>query len=119
MNGNNILVSLDGTLIAGMKSSDIQTDAGTIEVASATQQQWREYIAGRKGWSLTVNCLLLAAADLGKLLNVGTTYTIVVRDRASAKTITGSAIMTVCKQTATRGNIAVGSFQFVGTGPLT
>lgn len=119
LNGNNIIIMRDSTAIAGVKSQEIQTEAGTIEIASSSQQTWREYIAGRKGWGLTVGYLLLAAAGLDELLNVGTTYTLVIKNRAGTKSVSGSAILTTCRITATRGNLVQGSFQFQGTGSLT
>lgn len=117
-NGNNILVLRDGTAIAGVKSHEIQTSAGTIEISSATQQDWREYIADRKEWSLNVNYLVLAAANMTDLLSVGTAYTIAITDRAGTVTVSGSAILENCKQTYQRGNLVQGTFQFRGSGAL-
>lgn len=116
--GNNFIVKLDGTAIAGVRSNEIQSGADVIEVSSATQQQWREFIAGRREWSLNVSYLVMASTGLADLLTVGTMFTIDVTDRTGAVTASGTAILKVCKQTATRGNLVQGSFQFQGSGPL-
>lgn len=120
MNGNNIIVYQNGTAIAGAKSAEISTSAGTIEVASATSGQWREFIAGRKEWSLSCGYLITANSGVRDLLTVGSSYTIKVkaRDAADNTGVTGTAILTQCKITATRGNLVQGSFQFQGTGAL-
>lgn len=120
MNGYNIIVLKNGTAIAGVKSNDIATKADTIEVASSTSPVWKEYITGRKDWSVNVGYLVLADADMLELLNVGTTYTLKIggRNATNANTLTGSAILTVCKVTASLGNLVQGSFQFQGTSAL-
>ena len=119
--GNNIIVLMNGTAIAGTKSDEIQVDCETIEIASATDQAWTHYISGRKSWSLTVGWLVLANQDVRKLLLAGSVVTIKIKGRgeSDANGLSGSAILRTCKVTATRGNLAQGSFAFVGNGPLT
>ena len=116
--GNNILVYLNGTAIAGTKSNEIQTDCDMIEVTNQNSAQWRQYLAGRKNWSVSTGFLVLAGADIKKLLNVGTTYTLRFRDRAGSNIIEGQAILKTCKISATRGNLATGAFSFQGSGEL-
>jgi len=116
--GNNILVYLNGTAIAGTKSNEIQTECDMIEVTNQNSAQWRQYLAGRKNWSVSTGFLVLAGADIKKLLNVGTTYTLRFRDRAGSNIIEGQAILKTCKISATRGNLATGAFSFQGSGEL-
>ena len=116
--GNNILVYLNGTAIAGTKSNEIQTDCDTIEVTNASSAQWRQFMAGRKQWTVSTGFLVLAGADIKKLLNVGTTYTLRFRDRAGTSILQGQAIMKHCKISAARGSLATGSFTFQGSGEL-
>ncbi len=112
---------MNGQAIAGTKSDEIQVDCETIEIASATDQAWTHSISGRKSWSLTVGWLVLANQDVRKALLVGSTVTIKIKGRgeSDANSLSGSAILRTCKITATRGNLAQGSFAFVGNGPLT
>ena len=119
--GNNIIVLMNGVAIAGTKSDELQVDCETIEIASATDQGWTHYISGRKSWSLTVGWLVLANQDVRKVLLAGSVVTIKIKGRGESDSngVTGAAILKTVKVTATRGNLAQGSFAFVGNGPLT
>ena len=119
--GNNVIVYMNGTAIAGTKSDELQVDCNTIPVASATDQDWEHAITGRKKWSLSVGWLVLANADVRKVLLAGSSVTIKIKGRGAADSsgVTGSAILKTCKISAVRGNLATGSFAFVGNGPLT
>ena len=123
MNGNNIIIgTMSGTTftpIAATKSNEMQTDCETIEISSPSVGDWRTYMAGRKSWSVQVSFLVTAASNIRQLLSVGTSYTILMRDRTNTSSVSGSAIMTTCKISATRGNLVTGSFVFKGTGALT
>ena len=132
LNGNIILVQLDGHTIAGTKTTEIQVDSELIEIASATQGAYREFIVGRKQWQVTVNYLLMYAtyqamftypnACMTDALLVGNSYTLKFKNRANYYdqpiTLKGTAILRTCKITATRGNLIQGTFTFVGNGAL-
>ena len=109
--GNNIIVYMNGQAIAGTKSDEIQV----------TDQDWVHQIAGRKSWSLNVGWLVLANLDVRKVLLAGSAVTIKIKGRGAsdASGVTGAAILKTVKITATRGNLAQGSFAFTGNGPLT
>ena len=119
--GNNIIVYMNGQAIAGTKSDEIQVDSDSIEIASATDQAWTHYLAGRKSWSLNVGWLVLANQDVRKVLLAGSSVTIKIKGRGESDSsgLQGAAILKTVKITATRGNLAQGSFAFVGNGPLT
>ena len=118
--GNNIIVYMNGQAIAGTKSDEIQVDNETIEIASATDQDWTHYISGRKSWSLNVGWLVLANQDVRKVLLAGSVVTIKIKGRGESDSsgLQGAAILKTVKITAVRGNLANGSFAFVGNGPL-
>ena len=124
--GNNIVgATNDATLspgtskiIAGTRTNEINTECGAIEIASVTQQDWKEFIAGRKSWSLSVGWLLLANADVQKILKVGTMVTIYVKT-GSTQLLTGTALITQARLTLGQGNLANGSFALKGSGALT
>ena len=133
LNGNIILVQLDGHTIAGTKTTEIQVESELIEIASATQGAYREYLTGRKQWQVTVNYLLKYAtyqvmvtypqSALTDALLVGNSYTLKFMNRANTFDqpiiLKGTAILRTCKITATRGNLIQGTFTFVGNGALT
>ena len=118
--GNNIIVYMNGQAIAGTKSDEIQVDNETIEIASATDQDWVHLLAGRKSWSLNVGWLVLANQDVRKVLLAGSVVTIKIKARGEndSSGLQGAAILKTVKITAVRGNLANGSFAFVGNGPL-
>ena len=123
MTGKDIILVLSqgGTALAStaIKSQDIQTEADVIEKASSSQQSWREYIAGRKGWSVTLSYLVLTSDKILDLLKVGQTFSVTMK-KANDNTnkVTGNAILKAVKQTASVGNLAQGSWQLQGTGAL-
>lgn len=121
INGNNVLIYRNGTAIAGTITNEIQTGADLIEISSPTSGQWKEYIAGRKSWSVNVSYLILANNGVRDLLNVGSSYTLKIRGRnaTDASGVVGTGILKSCKITATKGNLVQGSFTFQGTSSLT
>lgn len=122
LHGNDIFISIDGstTAYALTRSNEIQSEADKTEVSSPATEDWKEYLPGRKGWSFTVAWLLASGQDVLNLLKVGTTVTVKIMSRWDSTTVLleGQAICTMCKGTFTRGNLAQGSFQFVGNGEL-
>lgn len=123
MTGKDIILVLSqgGTALAStaIKSQDIQTEADVIEKASSSQQSWREYIAGRKGWSVTLSYLVLTSEKILDLLKVGQTFSVtMMRTGDNTNKVTGNAILKAVKQTASVGNLAQGSWQLQGTGAL-
>lgn len=122
MTGQDIIVILSqgNTVVASaaIRSDEINTGCPSIERASATQQGWKEVLAGRKSWSLTLNYLMLAAARLRDVLLIGQMFDVTIRDKSNTSTLTGKALMTAAKQTHTTGNLCHGSFSLEGSGPL-
>jgi len=123
--GNNVFVCVGNgsaaEIIAGTRSNEIQTGAETIEISSPTSGQWREFIAGRKEWSITTGFLVMTTSDIQGLLNVGNSYHLqIVERQGTAVTIVaeGDAILVTCKVSGSVGNLLQGSFQFQGTGSL-
>ena len=46
--GGDILLMKNGLDMMAVVSHDVESEADSIETASATQGQWREYVGGRK-----------------------------------------------------------------------
>lgn len=113
------MVMMGDTVIAGTRSHDIQVDVQDIPYSTPDTGQWRRRKAGMKDWSVTVNYLVLTDAGVRDVLKDGNTYTLVMQDRNGDYSIKGQALLKTCKQTYTVGNLAQGTFQFLGDGPLT
>ena len=128
-NGNTILVYKSSTIIAGMKSNDVQTNVDLIEIASSDTSVWKQYITGRKEATITVGYLVVAdTSALGvsggngvrDLLQVGNSFTLKFKKRSAADSagVSGTFILKTAKITSQRGALVQGSFQFQGTSAL-
>lgn len=116
--GNNLIIYLDGTAIAGATSCTIDYDAETIEVSSPSTGTAKNYIVSRTGWKVTVSCLVDVVDTF--MLNVGQSYTLTFGARSdTGDRMTGTAICTSAKVSGQKFNITSGSFEFQGTGALT
>ena len=125
INGNNIFIlagkgSATPTLIAGTRSNEIETDCDMIEISNPSSGDWKQYMAGRKAWTVQTSFLVTTVTNIRELLSVGSSYTLIFRDRnnTSGASVTGTAILKNCKISAIRGNLVTGSFAFQGTGAL-
>ena len=118
MNGKYIYIYKGGTPIAACKTDTVSTKAETTEVTDANDSTWKYFIAGQKTWKFQTTYLLLADEDIAKLLQIGNSYTIIIRGKTTDGALTGTAILTDAKQTYAVGSIASGSWDFQGTGPL-
>lgn len=124
--GNTILIYKGSTIICGVKANEVKSEAELQEVSSSSQSTWKEYKTMRKGWSITVNYLMLSSAVLGNgsglkdVLEVGNSFTLHFKSRGASDStgLSGTAILKTCDIKATRGNLVTGAFQFVGTGAL-
>ena len=116
--GKNLIVSVNGTAIAGAKSCRLQISGEHIERASATNADWREFIAGRKTWTVACDHLLPRTGtplrSSAAMVNTVVTLTVGV----DQDTLSGSAIVKTWEVSGAVGTLAVGSFQFQGSGPL-
>jgi hypothetical protein len=124
-NGNNIIVYQQSgqswVAIGATRSNELSAECDTLERSSATDAEYKHYVSGRKSWSLNISWLVTTLADVRKVLLVGTRVKIRVGGRtfSASAGVEGYAIVKLCKMTATRGNIANGSLQLQGDGPLT
>ena len=119
INGNNILIYIDGAAVAGTKSNEVQSNRELIEIASPTSGEWREFITGRKDWGFTISWLVSSHQDIEQLLLSAGVVTVRIVGRGQETGLTGKAIVQTCRMTFTRGNLAQGSLQLKGSGPLT
>ena len=120
--GNNIIISRkEGNAwvpVAAQKSCTIDVDADIIEISSAATGVWRDFIAGRKSWSVDLSWLTPSGYQTRvNLLSVGEKYQIRVEAEDNYY-LTGYAICRQAKASATRGSLVQGSWKLVGCGAL-
>lgn len=116
LQGRNLIISVNSTALAGAKSCEIEVTCNTIPASSSTNGQWEHVLAGRKRWSISTGHIVAVGSFPTEAEMVATTVTIRVSDGTAQ--MLGSAIVKTWKATGTMGNLAQGSFQFVGDGPL-
>ena len=107
--------------VGATKSDSLKVDGEDIEISSATDADWKHFIAGRMSWSLTIGFLVTQVADVRKVLTVNTRVKIRIGGRsfAAASGLEGYAIIKSCDMSLTRNALAQGSMQLLGDGPLT
>ena len=121
MNGNNIIVLVDGLAIAAAKSCTITKKVEAIETANSVNGRAKSYIPGLREWSVSVRALVTSMPDF--FANPGQTVrlSIAVRDNNgeyTADRVTGDAIIGNAKITGTVGNLSTAEVKFLGTGAL-
>ena len=131
LQGKNLIVKANGEVIAAAKSCTLNIDCKIIKVSSPTDGQWEHIIAGMKSWSVSTTHLLKMERMIDRPLHgyldpIGQSFTlqlelndITIEGFPVTETLTGSAICKSSQITATKGNLAQGSFKFQGNGPLT
>ena len=120
--GNDLIISkAEGSAIAASKTCEINMNCELKEISSPSSGAFKSFIAGRKEWSVSLQYMVPAEGTtvMNRILSVGKTYTLTCKVRGSeTDTLSGTAICTECKITASRGNMLTGNFSFKGTGPL-
>lgn len=121
--GQHLIVSANGTALAASKSCSIDVTAAAIPVSSPDDGEWEHNIAGRMAWKVTTSHLIPSSSSgtavsdfLRKPGAIATlSFTIVGN---SGDTLSGSALCTVARITASVGNLLQGSWEWTGSGPL-
>lgn len=126
IHGKDIIITVNGTAIAGAKSCEIQVQKDLIETSSPTSGNARTFIQGRYTWKLTTSHLIVSTGDTTPVRTfirraiLNNTVTITIRDNDyTYDTLTGTAICTTAHITAIKGNLAQGSLEWQGNGSLT
>ena len=108
-----------GVLVALAKSCEINVDCDEIEISSSTSGKWKDFMAGRMEWSISVGYLLTAEGLAADKTKVGTVVNLNMTDGEYGTPLTGTAIVKTWKVTGNVSDLAKGSFLFKGKGPLT
>ena len=121
MNGNNIIVLMDGVAIAAAKSCTITKRVEAIETGNSVDGRAKSYIPGLREWSVSVRALVTNMPDFFANPGQSVRLSIAVRDNNGEYTtdrVTGTAIIESAKITGTVGNLATAEVKFLGTGAL-
>jgi hypothetical protein len=91
LHGKNLIISAGGKVLAGAKSCEVNVECDDIEVSSALSGSWKEFIAGRKEWSISTSQLQVFHTEPTDIIEaVGTSHNGVGSEQVSYCSINGS-----------------------------
>lgn len=127
--GNRINLSFNGLNISCQTSCELSFDAEMIGASSVSSGRWKEFVAGIRSWSFTVNANVLKANNTGAdVRNVLAAYLSGQRVFMEMKSTTGELIelvfsgyVLVQNGGIQAGNVGAATWNgtFQGTGALT
>ena len=120
IHGRNLIVSIDGTAIAGAKSCSLEISQEFLKVCSPTASRVFDKLPTTYDWSMSVDCLIASSSlpkHLTDLLIKGTKVLLTFSD-GSNQMRAGYAYVKSCNQTGSVGSIAKFSASFESSGEL-
>lgn len=117
LQGNNLIIYVDGVAVAAAKSCTVTMEVGSIETAGSGQT--KASMPTVKDWSVKTS-VLVTSLNGHFALNGKVRLSVAVVDGGEITTdrMTGEAIVTNVNVSAAVGNLVQGSFSFKGTGAL-
>ena len=120
IHGRNLIVSIDGTAIAGAKSCSLEISQEFLKVCSPTASRVFDKLPTTYDWSMSVDCLIASSSlpkHLTDLLIKGTKVLLTFSDGSDQRRA-GYAYVKSCNQTGSVGSIAKFSASFESSGGL-
>ena len=121
VHGRNLLIYVDGSVVAAARTCRISMDFDTIEVAGVDSGQFKYHIQAMSSWTVTVTKLVAVVHTLFEENEQPVRLSFVVRDKYGnlmGDRMTGDALIKNVSVDATVGSLATGSITFQGTGEL-
>jgi len=126
MRGVDVLVQVDvagtPTTIAGQRNATLSLSSDTIDTTAKDTGDWRTFLAGLKGWTLSCDGLYVdgdaALDELQSNFESGTAVSITM-SKSGEWTATGNAVITSLDYDASLEDVMTVSAEFQGTGALT
>ena len=117
LQGNNLIIYVDGVAVAAAKSCTVTMDVGSIDTAGSGRT--KASMPTVKDWSVKTS-VLVTSLNGHFALNGKIRLSVAVVDGGEITTdrMTGEAIVTSANVSAAVGNLVQGSFSFKGTGAL-
>ena len=117
LQGNNLIIYVDGVAVAAAKSCTVTMEAGSIDTAGSGRT--KASMPTVKDWSVKTS-VLVTSLNGHFALNGKVRLSVAVVDGGEITTdrMTGEAIVTSANVSAAVGNLVQGSFSFKGTGTL-
>lgn len=121
IHGENLILAIDGTMLAASKSCSLSKSSSFIEVASPTDGSWESFVPSKKAWDISSDCLLgtmEAYKTLDAAWKAGTALTIRFFNTEYDENETGTAYIDKLDLKASKGSLAKMSVSLKGSGPL-
>ena len=117
LQGNNLIIYVDGVAVAAAKSCTVTMEVGSIDTAGSGRT--KASMPTVKDWSVKTS-VLVTSLNGHFALNGKVRLSVAVVDGGEITTdrMTGEAIVTSANVSAAVGNLVQGSFSFKGTGAL-
>ena len=117
LQGNNLIIYVDGVAVAAAKSCTVTMEVGSIDTAGSGRT--KASMPTVKDWSVKTSVLVTSLKG-PFALNGKVSLSVAVVDGGEPTTdrMTGEAIVTSANVSAAVGNLVQGSFSFKGTGAL-
>ena len=117
LQGNNLIIYVDGVAVAAAKSCTVTMEVGSIDTAGSGRT--KASMPTVKDWSVKTS-VLVTSLNGHFALNGKVRLSVAVVDGGALTTdrMTGEAIVTSANVSAAVGNLVQGSFSFKGSGAL-
>ena len=117
LQGNNLIIYVDGVAVAAAKSCTVTMEVGSIDTAGSGRT--KASMPTVKDWSVKTS-VLVTSLNGHFALNGKVRLSVAVVDNGEATTdrMTGEAIVTNANVSAAVGNLVQGTFSFKGSGAL-
>ena len=118
--GKNLIVSIDGTAVAGSKSCTVNVSQNFLEVCAPTESRTLNKVPTTYSWDMSVECLIASSTlsvDLIDKLILGTRVLLTFTDGSGQKRA-GYAYVKNCSESGAVGSLATFSASFEADGAL-
>ena len=117
LQGNNLIIYVDGVAVAAAKSCTVTMEVGSIDTAGSGRT--KASMPTVKDWSVKTS-VLVTSLNGHFALNGKVRLSVAVVDNGETTTdrMTGEAIVTNANVSAAVGNLVQGNFSFKGSGAL-
>lgn len=113
--GGSVTWGVAGVVDSEVTNWSLEATSDVAEASSmASSNDWKEFLAGLRGWTATVETIRTSALTIADAIGVSSSLSLL----DTLNTYSGSAICTSIVATADMGDVVKQTFQFQGTGAL-
>ncbi len=119
IHGENLTLSLNGTIVAAAKGCTLEFSQELIEVASPASGADKQYIPGKRGWTVSTDGMCETMGYVGQLqTGLSTKYTLRFYDKDLSICRSGSCYIKSLRVSGEMGKIVTYSVSLQGSGAI-